>query len=244
MSIQKAVQALEQDINKIVSTFVENISDKYNLDKDELFSLFGDLKISSKPVKAKPTLDSVDMDDLSFERLSSCSKAELSALCKHHGHFCTGKKELLIDRLMGKSDSKPEKKEKKEGKASAKAKIRATESISVIKKLTSDVPVIPIRRNAYGNLEHPETRLVFDRKSEKAVGTQADDGTVTDLTDEDIQNCKKFKFQYNLPKNLDKGSTAREDEDNEALPGVDSDEDEIVESEEEEDEIVDSDEEL
>lgn len=162
-------QTLLQNVENIVESFVAKIAEKYSLDKTELMSLWQQ-KGSAKP--KKPELDSVDMDDISVERLNKSTKAELVALCKSRGHKCTGTKDILIDRLRGKEEStKPkatESKATKPGPAKTKKTERATAAVDVVKKLTADIPVIPIRRNAHGNLEHPETGLVFDRKTEKS----------------------------------------------------------------------------
>jgi hypothetical protein len=240
-------QTLLKNVENIVESFIDKIVEKYSLDKEELVFLWTNGAKTPKSTKPAVDLESVDMDDISLERLHKCNKAELVALCKSRGCKCTGTKEILIDRLLGKEETTKDSKNKAESntetKSSAKTKKteRATASIDVVKKLTADIPVIPIRRNAYGNLEHPETGLVFDRKTETVIGKQQDDGTIADLTDEDIEACKRFKFKYTTPDNLEKKGGL----DNVKIEelGDDSDIEVVEDGDEEEVEIDDDDEE-
>ena len=198
-------QTLLQNVENIVESFVDKIVEKYSINKDELLSLWMNNNSSPKKEKQtiKPKLDSVNMDDISLERLHKCNKAELVALCKSRGCKCTGTKDVLIDRILGKDETAKPKSTapvKEKTKSPTKGSSKKTEKITdVVKKLTADIPVIPIRKNTHGNLEHPETGLVFDRKTETVIGKQQDDGTISELEDEDIEACKKFKFRYNIP---------------------------------------------
>ena len=114
------------------------------------------------------------------------------------------------------------------------------EETPVVKKLSSAIPIVSIRRNRYGNHEHSETTLVFDTKTKKAIGKQNSDGTIEELTEEDIDICNQWKFIYDIPVNLDKKTN---------LTDVKIDEledDDVVESDEEvtlEEELIDEDEE-
>jgi hypothetical protein len=208
-------QALITNIEKVVETYINNISEKYNLDKDELVSLWTSGGHTSLKKTDKKPIENVDMTDISIERLHKCTKPELAALCKSKGYKCTGTKDVLINRLLGKEggdskETKDSKKEVKETKKETRKEVKETKKdhkVDVVKKLTSDIPVIPIRRNAYGNFEHPATRLIFDRKTESVIGKQQDDGTISELTDDDIESCKLYKFKYTLPDNLDKKET-------------------------------------
>jgi hypothetical protein len=220
-------QQLVKQLENTLDLYIDNIAQKYNLDRDELLQLWSGDDAPAKPSRPtnvakavrtpKTPLEIVDTDDISPERLLKCNKAELSALCKSHGKKCTGKKEELIARLRETTPGPVTSKKAavasttKAGSAkaagtkagSAKA-ARATESHAVIKKLMTNVLAVPVRSNAYGNLEHPETRLVFNKTTKKVCGKQEDDGKVSDLTDDDIENCKRFKFPYDVPSNLDK----------------------------------------
>jgi hypothetical protein len=245
-------ETLSQNVQNIVESFIGKIVEKYSVDREEVLSLWtgGTASVSTKP-KAKPKpkteLATVDMDDISIERLNSCNKGELVALCKSRGCKCTGTKEVLIARLLGKEDapSKATKAVKSSEKTAPKTVVkgkkaeRAAATVDVVKKLTADIPVIPIRRNVHNNLEHPETGLVFDRKTEMVIGKQQEDGTIADLTDEDIEACKRFKFKYNIPDNLDK----KDNLDNVKIEELGDDSDIEVEIEADDDEEVEIDDE-
>lgn len=207
-------ETLHKQIEKVLEGYWNLLVDKYDLDKDELRDLWhgGKAKTVKPTKKSGKSLTDVDMDDLSPVRLLKCTVAELKALCRQHGHKVGGKKAELIDRLQGK-DGPPAGRGSSSGKnkpKKGKKNNRAVTSTDVVKKLTAHVPVIPVRPNSFGNLEHPETGLVFDRKTEKVIGKQLDDGKVADLTESDIEACKKFKFMYTIPDNLDQKTSLDE----------------------------------
>ena len=113
----------------------------------------------------------------------------------------------------------------------------------VLKKLVEPIQQIKITRNAFQNYEHEETHFVFDNVTKKVIGKQNSDGTISDLTHDDIDICNKYKFPFVIPENLDKNKTTEEEyeeeyeeiEVNESLDDLnDDDDEEEVEVEEEE----------
>jgi hypothetical protein len=251
-------QSLIKSVNSLVSEFVQTISVKYNLNREELMKLW-DSENQAAPTKSNNELTNIDMADLSFERLNKCNKQELVALCKSRKQKCTGTKQELMQRLLGGEENSSEKKkaEPQENKPAPAKKSspkqptsRASSSLSVVKKLTSDIPVLAIRRNAHDNLEHPETGLVFDRQTHIVIGKQQADGTIAELTDADIESCKRFKFKFNIPTDLDKKlnlNNVKIDElgDDEVLENIeDEEEDEEVLEEDEDEEVLEEDEEV
>ena len=106
-----------------------------------------------------------------------------------------------------------------------------TANSNVVQKMLKENPVFTARKNNFGNVENSETVFVFDIKTNQVIGKQRDDGKVDDLTEEDIEVCKKFKFTYVIPDNLDKGGIEVDDE----VVEMDDDVDDDVEEEEEED---------
>jgi len=242
-------ERLTNSINTTVLNFIDVISTKYSLDKHEVVSLWTNGNTSSSNLP-KPRLDTVDMTDFSLERLLKATKPELVALCKAKGEKTTGTKEVLISRLTGKqktesSDSKSTlsllnkgsvKEEKK-----AVPKKEEKKQPSLLQKITNSIPAIAIRRNKFGNFEHLESHLVLDKESETVYGKQQHDGSVSTLTDEDIDVCKKYKFKYKIPNNLDKDNlenvkVAELDDDipNEKDEEVVEEDEEVVEDEDEE----------
>jgi len=245
-------------INDAVEKYIDRVVDKYNLNKDELYNLWtsGSDK-AVKNVKSNTTkvsaLTSIDTDDISEERLIKCTKVELSALCKARSLKCTGTKSVLISRLLGNDENAAVVKKVSKSTKGSKA---ATSSSSVINKLTANVPNVAIRRNRFDNYEHPETHFVFDKKTQRVLGKQDDDGTVLPLSVEDINMCKKYKFNYMVPDNLNQGASVEvkideldDEEDDvseeEIEEEIEEDDDTILEDEEDEDEddeIIDSEE--
>jgi hypothetical protein len=213
----------------------------------------------TKP-KATPSLTSIDTDDISMERLMKATKPELSALCKARCIKSTGKKEELIERLLEvgkkKSDSKTSETKtsqtkttqpklletkKTESKARDFREMKKNESkAEVIQKITATTEQICIRRSKHGNYIHPDSKLVFNSETKNVIGKEEDDGTISELCDEDIETCKKYKFTYTIPNNLDKAvniDNVKVDELEELEKEVEVDED-IDEAENDDEEVV------
>jgi len=251
-------QTVAKALNEAVNNFIRQIAIKYNLDQDELMSEWDGTttpKIKA-PVKKSSTPDIAPTigDNMDEDTLSQYKKADLQALCRQKALKCTGTKEQLIGYLLGKDSATTSVKTPPKKEAPVK-KVIEEKSIStpVAKKLTSSIPAVAIRRNQHGNHEHPDTSLVFDKKTKKAIGKQNEDGTIDDLTPEDIDICNQWKFQYVLPSNLDKKTALKDvkvdeldyEEEDEVLESDEEVleeeliEDEIEEEEEEEDEDFD-----
>ncbi len=170
---------------------------------------------------------------LYLQYLLTCKKPEIQAMCKARGLKCTGTKEDLMKSLLSGApvDKTPA--------ATSKPKSKVVATPTVIKNITASIPIITIKKNKYGNHEHAETSFVFNGKTKEVIGKQNDNGTVDDLTKDDIDICNQYKFPFILPSNLDK-KTRLEEEEVEEL----DDDDEIIESEvegEEEADIIEDD---
>ena len=232
---------LSTTVDSIIQTFILKVSDKYKLDKKELNRLWSGTdvaeladvaeKVESKVKKVKKTEEHVESSSSSSTKvepskidldvLLKCNKAELVTLCKLHNLKCSGTKEQLVTILLKKDtiseDDKSVKSPKKTVKTTPKKSPKKPVSI-IEKKIISNKPTLPIKRNKHGMFEHTETGLVFNNGSDIALGTQNEDGSIKQLTDNDITNCKQFKFDYILPDNLDanckvKVKDIKEDED-------------------------------
>jgi len=230
-------------IDEVISNFALSIALKYNLNKDELLSLWKttsvkvDDKIKQEIPIEKELLESSIQDkkstdeksEFTLEELSSKKKTELQGICKDRKLKVTGKKEEIIDRILS-------------FKIQQKS-INSTKSNSaktLLQSLNTPPPAIRIRRNAWGNYEHPEHHFVFDKVTEVVVGIQLDNGTVKDLDEESIELCNKYKYKYVLPDNLDKNTKSI----NDIKLNVDEDEDDIMEDddiEELEEELLEDD---
>ena len=245
-------QIVSKALNEAVNNFIHQIAIKYNLDQNELMSEWDGTTTTNikAPVKKSSTPDTAPMtsDNMDETTLSQYKKTELQALCRQKAHKCTGTKEQLIGYLLGKDSASTSVKTPPKKDAPVKKAIEEKSiSTPVAKKLTSSIPTVAIRRNQHGNHEHPDTSLVFDKKTKKAIGKQNEDGTIDDLTPEDIDICNQWKFQYVLPSNLDKKTELKDvkvDElDYEDDEMLESDNEEVLEEELVEDEIEEEEEE-
>jgi len=73
----------------------------------------------------------------------------------------------------------------------------------ILKNIQQNIQTIYVRRNKYGNYEHEQTGLVFDRDEKIVYGIQRGPD-VFDLSEIEIELCKKYKFTPRIPENLDK----------------------------------------
>jgi hypothetical protein len=120
----------------------------------------------------------------------------LAGMCKKVGLKQSGKKEELYKRLMDHLTSSP-----KTEVVAKKPSSSKKEDPPVIKSVKERTAELAIRKNSHGNFEHVATGLVFN--TDKMVyGKQSEDGSVNTLTVDDIEICKKYKFPFKVPENL------------------------------------------
>lgn len=211
--------SLSGQVNSIIKKFCDNLAEKYNLDSSELFSIWTNEDSKTTDKKEKEIID------MTPEKAMSSTKDFLMAYCKSKGLKQSGKKEEIIDRVL--EFLKKDKTEKKvEKSTSSKEKTE-----KVLSSISEKVGSIEIRKNKFNNYEHYESGLVFNNETKIVIGFQNSNGKVDALTDEKIELCKKYKFQYKLPENLSvaKGlNTVKVDE----LDEEELDDDDIEEEEE------------
>ena len=220
--------AVEDGIMK----FISEVSTRHNIDPGDLVAIWtGDTEN-----KFKEPQQSNELDKLKVK--------ELQALCKNKGIKSSGTKKELIERLDEADNMKKE-------QINAETNKKVVVEQPVFKKVTPKSLTVAIRRNQWGNHEHPETCLVFDKNTKKVIGKQNDNGSIDDLIQSDIDLCNKYKFEYNIPENLDKKSSlddvhVEELEDDEIIESDNNDDDDVIDDEdlleeEEEEEDVDFD---
>ena len=223
MSLSTKIQsAIEETIN----LYINEVSNKYNLDKNELLKLWdnkGEFKVNNTVTPLKEVKKDNDLLKL--------GKSELIEMCKAKALKVSGSKQDLVDRIINAEANKIVAVAEKKGQKT---------SPPIIKKLVEKIQNIHIKRNKFNNFEHEETSLVFNNKTQKVYGKQNPDGTVSDLTPEDINLCNKYKFSYYIPDNLDKKSNMKDvelkelDDEDELEEEVEEEYDEYEEEEEEE----------
>ena len=219
MSFNKIVQ---NSMDKAITDFIHKIANKYNINSSELLPEWYGKNIEI--VESTSSSQNQETEGCTTrEDLLKMKKPEIQALCKKNELKYSGTKTELIDILLGCANGK-----------SKKAPIKKTTEIKPTPKPTpietliaNQSSTIAIRRNQFGNHEHPETGLIFDKKTKKVIGKQNDDGSIEDLTVAYIDLCNKHKFGYVLPDDLEQ-KTSLDDIDVEEL-----EEDEILESEDE-----------
>lgn len=205
-------QSVYKAVNDAMTIFIGHIADKYNLDATELMQewnandTLGETRPVVKQTKSKTSTTSTVAQsineipsEITEEYLLTCKKPELQALCRQKGVKCTGTKAELIALLLGGSVSSTPKSE-----TTKKPTVNKKDMTQpVLKTITKNSANVPVRRNAFGNFEHAETSLIFDKNTRKAIGRQSPDGRIVSLTSDDIDICKQLKFDYILPENLD-----------------------------------------
>ena len=118
-------------------------------------------ELESEPIKDK---EIVQLNSSIKSSLTSLSKNELVEICKSKGLKITGTKADLIQSITNMDIKTKLEKTSPQKKVSPK-----TLSKSVIKKLVDKIPNIVIKRNKFNNLEHEESKLVFDNKTQKII---------------------------------------------------------------------------
>jgi len=152
--------------------------------------------------------------ELTFERILSAKVAELKVFCKSRGLAVSGKKDELVSRLTANLKNGGGTKEEDESASSTKkgtVKVASkttkkdepkTQVQAVIEKMKeANAPSVRIRKNDFGNYEDPVSKIVM--KDNVAIGLQRSDGSIGDLTSEEIELCKARRWQYKTPANLD-----------------------------------------
>jgi hypothetical protein len=173
---------INKEISNNIESFVLQIIEHCNLShsKDDIMKLWNGNKISTVP--------SFDMSTI-----LKASKQELMAECRKRRLKVSGTKAELCSRLTGEKTSPTRKK-----KTSPTLKKKTSPTPKILVKIQTEQSKIQIRKNAFGNFEHAETKFVLDKTTQKVIGVQNADGTINPLTDTDIDICNKYKFSYEI----------------------------------------------
>ena len=231
-------------INSAVETLVdEYLKSKFNITLKDLPTLINGNKKHEKviieeedeeEVKVESVKDVKSINDvLKPKKVAKTEKAKCtfvmskgknqgqpcgSSVCEESktGQYC--KKHLAQENGV-KKEVKKETKAKKEEPILSKKELQEK-----IEKRTTEIEV---KKNKFGNFEHQGSGIVLDRNTHKAYGKQNSDGTITELTEEDIEFCKSIGFKYILPSNIktndDEKENEEEDDDDEDLDISDDD---------------------
>ena len=242
---------LSKQIESTILEFCETIAQKFGLNKMDVYALWSDDQApvsssshSSHSSEKSDKPESADVSEMTPEKVLTCTKDYLMAYCKSKGLKQSGKKEEIIQRVLDSlKTTGATTTTASAAKASASgSKSKASASVApVLASVAEKSGTLEIRKNKFGNEEHFESGLVFNKETKMVIGKQNPNGKLESLTDKDIETCKKYKFLYKLPDNLsvDKGLQnvkvdELDEEDEEEL-----DEDDIEEEEDDLDNEVD-----
>ena len=212
-------------LNSTLNEFFKIISEKYNLNYNELQQIWsGSVVNNISPPQPN--------------ELEKLNKSELIEICRSKQLKVSGTRSDLVNRILDF--------DKQKSSTQPLFKQPSVVPPPVLKKLIEKIPPIKIEKNSFGNFVHKETSFVINEHTQKVYGKENKDGSINDLTSSDIDLCNKYKFSYVIPNNLDKKvdildvkvdeldddleEELEEEEDDELL-----EEEEVEEEEEEED---------
>ena len=247
-------------VEDMIKDYTKVVSEKYSLDFNEVIKLWSATN-SSKSEKSEKTIEKkkptktekqqakinellnalpkseneqqvISQPKEEIINIEKMTRTELVGLCRKYSLKISGTKDELLQRVLPHVDAK-------KVAVAPKKETSPSAHSSIIKKVNQNTSTVEIKRNKFGNYEHTETGLIFDREDKTVIGHQNSDGTIQELDEEMIEQCKKFKFQYRLPENLDKSKTNLKD----VKIGGDINEEDLYDEEEEEEEAKDEDEE-
>ena len=169
-----------------------------------------------------------------FEKLS---KKELIVLCKEKKIKCTGTKEMLIE-FLNKSNGVVFTKQALISNTQPKISFSPDNKK---KKIKQDQKILKLSKNEHGNYMHSETNLIFDKTTQRVIGKQNGD-KIDKINVDDIEKCKSYNFDYDIPFNLDSSKEEyliekKEDDDEDEIEDELIEElEEIIEEDEDDDE--------
>ena len=249
INLNNSIMSFVHKLDSMIRDFCDLVSRTHHLNKDDVYRLWTSSSTGASSSKeAKPisppsspvsqvSQPVSDPDtEITREKIMAANKDMLNAMCKKRGLKVTGKKDELVQRLIDSLSAEKETK-KTETKVTQSVASKNKNDSAIVKTIKERSAELAIRKNKFGNFEHMSTGLVFN--TDKMVyGRQLEDGKVNDLTLDDIELCKKNKFMYKIPENLNTSKNLDdikiEDIEEEVLDDEDIEEEE---EEEEEDDI-------
>jgi hypothetical protein len=207
MNFQKEISDF---IKERVYDFTKIVSEKYNIDNNELNNIWENISVSSS-----------SSSEIDLTKVYKYTKPVLVELCKKRGLKHTGKtKQQLIELLTSNTNTTVKKDNK--------------QSTLIFEKGTTTTEVI--RKNNFGNYEYmiDNTRFIVDKDTNKIIGIQGtkNKDDIIKLCEEDIELIiLDGKFEYDTPLNLDNK------EDNEEELSEELSEEDVVEISDDEFEI-------
>lgn len=199
------MNVLDTAIKTFVSGFLDEaskrIADRFDVPIDDVMEAFSDLHLSVGNEKRKESMkETSNESNTDNEEVKGCIHRMIRG---NRAGECCGEK------ISSKSQT---------GKYCSKHIARENKVQSQLSKSKKTVPnksetEYRISKNKFGNYTHTSTGLVFRSAKEKYVyGRQDEDGEIHDLTEEDIELCKKYKFPIYKAKENEKSVDESTDE--------------------------------
>jgi len=220
MSKKLMINSITSIIEKTIYDYINKIVSKYDLDKDELLKIWNEIDtgkdvvpkdVVPKDVVPKDVVpkDVVPKDvapkDVAPKDVAPKDVAPKDNLCVYvftkganAGEQCTCKPK---DGAM--YCSKHKKYEGTEQKSAKKTVLPVPKKsvVPVSKKVTPPIKkpnLVLVRNKKLDKFFHQETGLVFKSEQEKIVIGRIDSDSIVKLNEEDVDNCKKFGFKYEM----------------------------------------------
>lgn len=206
-------------MEKLVASFLKSIAQKFDdVSSTELDTLLMK-SITFSTVKKTRSSGSGGTCTYKFKKGgvsgTTCKSAEhTNGLCSRHYN------------QTQKSNAKPQK-EKKATKTNRKK--GNDNDVSVIHTLHEKKPKLMVRMGSHGNFILPDSNIVIDKVTKKAIGVENADGLITPLTKAEIDICKIKKILYEIPLQLSGGEEEKKERKKEDKEEKDDDEDDLDE---------------
>ncbi len=214
--------SIEQHIDSLLTT----ISTKYNIDKHELKNLWCNLdestNVENQPQRTEEVTQSVPVTETTstttttekaydINNIHDYDVKTLKGILKSLGLKVSGKKADLISRIMN-SENEPKKSpsRKSPSKKSSKKK-KQTRLLPINGKIELQKRQIHFKKIDNFHV-HEDSNLIIDSETKIIIGKyDIDTKSMVNLTENDINICKKYKFRFNMPENLLSDHSKKED---------------------------------
>ena len=208
-------KGIESAIKNAIEEYVQCISQKYEeIDIDDLEELWNDVSKSMKisvtmksPGKATTTktnpVASADPNGCPYKFIKGTKQdTTCGAKAKEGNVYCSRHKKYEgTEPKERKSSPDPKRSTIKSKKSKSRSPAKSTQRV--------------LRKNKkLDKLWHPETGLVFKSAKERTVVGKCVDDKLIDLTEEDIEECRKWGFSF-VPLDEDEGDEGDESSDDE-----------------------------
>jgi predicted DNA-binding WGR domain protein len=231
---------IKQSINNAVGEFSLNVASKFKIDINELEKLWNNSSKSSNSFDFKsidsPMSTRSNISTKSFKSTSTTSGCPYKYIKGEKKGECCGSKPTT-NKVFCSKHKKFEGSEQKEIKILPESK-KSSITPSITHKKKSPVlqqRILRMNKNI-GKLWHPETTFVFDSPKSRIVIGKCNNNTISDLESTDIDECRRWGFNFKEQKVIDDKEEDSDVEEKKEKKEESDDEEEEVKKEESDDE--------